>query len=558
MPEIGQAATAGSSGSRSTRQGAPWSLAAGLFCFVVLLATSEILPMAWDEGNAIDRANGILHWFGRFSGSNPGPSPFSAAAIHDDWQYVDQIEGHPAFYGAVIAAGHALSAGSVAPLTSYRLGPMALFALAVGAMHYRLRTEFGGVAAWSAVGALLTAPRLFAHAHFASFDGPLTSCWLLAWATFPPAIEGGWRRAAVWGACLGLTMSCKFTGWLAIGVFLSWCVAFRRRVRWRNVLAGIAVAAATFVAVNPPLWHGGFTALHAFFDANLNRAAHGINVPTTFFGETHDIARPLPWYNSLFWTAATVPAGTLALAIIGAICAALGRGGAPGMKLLVLAQWAVLPSVKAMPFAPPHDAERLILPSFAFLAALAGIGAAAAWTWGAARLKRAGRRWLATGLALLLLGSASSLVWYSPQWLSYYSLFVGGLRGATALGLEPTYYWDSLDSETLDWLHSHTAANEFFAIGAPSPQNLQLQRDWGVLQRDWTTTNVLLARWYVVQMRPSFHRPIDRLLLETERPVFQKTVRPPDWGWGPWRLDTPILCVFSRQQMLRASRDLSP
>jgi 4-amino-4-deoxy-L-arabinose transferase-like glycosyltransferase len=37
-----------------------------------------------------------------------------------------------------------------------------------------------------AVGALVLLPRMFAHAHFASLDGPLTSCWILCWAAFTP------------------------------------------------------------------------------------------------------------------------------------------------------------------------------------------------------------------------------------------------------------------------------------------------------------------------------------------------------------------------------------
>ena len=34
-----------------------------------------------------------------------------------------------------------------------------------------------------------------------------------------------------------------------------------------------------------------------------------------------------------------------------------------------------------------------------------------------------------------------------PVPLSYFSPIVGGLPGATALGMEPTYYWDGLDSD---------------------------------------------------------------------------------------------------------------
>ena len=61
-----------------------------------------------------------------------------------------------------------------------------------------------------------------------------------------------------------------------------------------------------------------------------------------------------------------------------------------GTGLLLCGQWLVLLVVRALPIPPPHDAERLILPSFAFLAALAGIGAAVVCRVGQARVSDAG------------------------------------------------------------------------------------------------------------------------------------------------------------------------
>ena len=41
-----------------------------------------------------------------------------------------------------------------------------------------------------------------------------------------------------------------------------------------------------------------------------------------------------------------------------------------------------------------------------------------------------------------------------PVPLSYFSPIVGGLPGASALGMEPTYYWDALDNEALTRLEA--------------------------------------------------------------------------------------------------------
>ena len=87
------------------------------------------------------------------------------------------------------------------------------------------------------------------------------------------------------------------------------------------------------------------------------------------------------------------------------------------------------------------------------------------------------------GILLICGASAVNLRWYAPQWLSYYSLAIGGLPGATALGMEPTYYWDGLDQTAgrgvpqLDGLLAHQCCPRLVvgekgvhALGAPNGQ----------------------------------------------------------------------------------------
>ena len=354
--------------------------------------------------------------------------------------------------GIVIAAGQWVSAGWLRPLDAARFGPMVLFAIAAGAMFYRIGRDYSAASAVAAVAALLLMPRVFAHAHFATLDGPLTSCWILAWATFVPASRSGspdargfWRYAVPWGILLGLTLSSKATGWIAPVPFVAWTAVYRDRSAAKTLAVGLPVAFLTFLDVNPPLWHDTLHGLSEFFSLNLHRADRlRLNIPVAFLGESYHLRHPLPWYNTLLWTAITVPVGTLLLAAVGTLGITLGvarhvvrhcHTDRPGM--LLLANWLVLLIVRALPMVPPHDGVRLFLPSFAFLAALAGVGAGKI-------IARASRPLLVyAGLGLIYLGSASSLYWYAPQWLSYYNLLIGGLPGATAAGMEPTYYWDS-------------------------------------------------------------------------------------------------------------------
>ncbi|HUY32579.1 MAG TPA: hypothetical protein VMV69_07330 [Pirellulales bacterium] len=346
-------------------------------------------------------------------------------------------------------------------------------------------------------------------------------------------------------------MSCKFTGWLAVAPYVFWVATFGDRRAARTLAIGVPVAAMAFWAVNPPLWHQPLAGLEKFFELNLSRADHAwLNIPTTYFGARYDARTPLPWHNSLVWTAITVPVGTLALFGVG-LGRALRNWRARPEWMLLVGHWAVLVVVRATPFAPPHDAERLFLPSFAFLAMLAGLGGEALLGWTQRGGSMAG--WLGRGaLAVALAGSMTSTMWYAPQWLSYYNLLVGGLRGANALGMEPTYYWDGLDAEVLAWLDEHTADDEKIAFASSSPENWELMRQWGSLRVACFPAEPGRYRWYVIQRRPSTLSDAERRLTARGRPALRKTIRRPGAGWGPWRLDVPIVEVYDYAEYERA------
>jgi hypothetical protein len=551
----------------STRLGSPSmlpalaSLGAALVCATALLATSPGLPMTWDEGSAVWRAQGIGQWFERLAardGEGSSLSPLSQNGIAEGWRYTTQIEGHPAFYGIVIAAGRSISPRWLGPLDRYRLGPILLFAAAAGAMFYRMAREYSLAAATGAVAALMLLPRMFAHAHFASFDGPLCACWILAWAAFAPAREG-WRGAILFGIALGMTLSAKATGWLAPLGFLAWTLVYRDRAGARAMALGVPVALVTFFLLNPPLWHDPIRGWATFFRMNLGRGQ--FNISTQFFGRMYNLDHPLPWYNTLAWTGITVPVGILSLVGAG-LAVVLWRRRDDRAGMLLLANAGVLLVVRALPHVPPHDGVRMFLPSFAFLAALAGVGAASVPAF-ATRPARSGvglRRVTIAGVLLLYAGSATSMVWYAPQWLSYYNLLIGGLKGAAAVGMEPTYYWDGLDRSVLDWLHQHTTPDEKVLFGpvpaenvqAGPTENLRQMQKWGLFRRRFEFGAPGRYRWYVLQRRPSGMWPADHWLVANCRPALRKTIR--DGGWGPWRLDVPLVEVYSYDSYVQACR----
>ena len=147
-----------------------------------------------------------------------------------------------------------------------------------------------------------------------------------------------------------------------------------------------------------------------------------------------------------------------------------------------------------------------------------------------------------------------NLFLYAPQWLSYYSPVIGGLRGATALGMEPTYYWDGLDRSVLDWLDQHTPEGGKIHFSAPSWANLELMRRWGVLERDYRDESPGRYVWHVLQRRPSAASEADRWLIEHSCPAFSKKIHN---GRPGWLLDVPLVEIYPYEQYLAAKRAVS-
>lgn len=510
---------------------------AGVVCFFLLSATTPILPIVWDEGNAIERSDGILAWFAN-------PRAWNALGIESHWRYTTQVEGHPAFYGVIIAAGRAVASPFLPPLYAARFGPIILFSIAAGALYWRVARDVSPTAAFAAVASLLLLPRMFAHAHFASIDGPLVSCWILTWTAFAPA-RGSRRRSLVWGLFLGMTLSTKATGWLAVPPFVLWALVYRDRGAARTLAIGIPTAILTFFFLNPPLWPAPVEGLTTFFQMNLfRRELGGLNISILFLGRMYNLDYPLPWWNTLFWTATAVPVPVLAAAAVGLVNT-LRECRTDRLGMLVLFNWVVLLIARAVPGTPVHDGIRLFLPSFAFLAIFAGLGTDRILRWASRRrpIFKASIRGAVAAAGVLM---AANLAWYAPQWLSHYNFLIGGLPGANAAGMEPTYYWDGLDDTVLDWLNTHTLEGQKVRFGASSPTNLDFLHRWGRLKPDIHPDAPGRFRWYVIQNRPSGLSPSDQELLKTRPPALVKRIR--HGGWGPWRLDVPVVWVFETER----------
>ena len=440
-----------------------------------MLATAPRMAIAWDEAYTLDRLARVRLWFEaladppafaekwpdlpirktRESVRVPVPSEVDTRAelfSHDVlawfWPFArDEPHGHPPFYAIVAMAGD-LVAPHWPELARARIGTMVAFSLAAGAIFMALARRRGlaaglvGAAAWS------LQPHLFGLGHYATYDALLSSLWVAAVLAFGSAVERGdpvrgrphlgWSLAL--GVLIGWAAGTKLTGWLLPLPLLACAILWRDPRAWRTWLYAGASAVLTIYLFTPPFWVHPFSGVVEFFRSNLGRQ-ETIPIRVMFLGHLYETPREsLPPYNTVAWTLFVTPVGFLLLAIWGE-CQSARHIRTDRLGAAVLVNWIFLLVLRALPGSPGHDGVRQFLPAFGMLAILAGLGAGAA----VAKLGNRGKALL----TIAVLEGLTSVIILMPTPLSYFSPLIGGTPGASRIGLEPTYYWDSLDDKAL-------------------------------------------------------------------------------------------------------------
>jgi len=545
------------------------ALGVSLASAVVMLATEPRMAIVWDEGYVLGREGRLREWFRGLRdpalfaktwrplprseellqqhNATPPPRPeqldtqskllFDRDVLAWFWPFArEEPYGHPPFEALVGLVGDVL-APSWPDLPRARLGPILLFSITAGVIFLFVVIRWGNWAAALATGAWVLQPNLFGHGHYAGYDSVLTSLWVLSMVVFAqvvapqaksPSARSRWFWTLTFGLVLGCAAATKLTGWFLPLPFLAWAVLYRSRQGFKTLLLGLFIAALVVWALLPPWWTQPLAGVVRFLESNLSRG-ETIRIKVLFLGTTYDTPRQsLPWYNTLLWTIFVTPVGFLIMAGLG-FWAALRYWRTESMGLLIAGHWAFLMILRALPHTPGHDGVRLFLPAFGVLALLAGRGARSLLDqWG---------RWGKVAIAAALLEGFISIAVMMPVPLSYFSPLVGGLPGATALGMEPTYYWDALSPEARRWLAENTLPGRTYAFSGFPNSWLYLRRT-GELTRHLYPIDPGDPEWLVVQNRPGAFSPAERLLVAEGRPAY--TVA---------KLGVPLIWIFGFSQL---------
>jgi 4-amino-4-deoxy-L-arabinose transferase-like glycosyltransferase len=449
---------------------------------VLLTVTAPAIGLTWDEPYYIAAADSYADWFGLLVRN---PSQALQPTVID--QYWTVNHEHPPvekiWSGLVWKVAHHF----FDDLTANRLGAILLVALLVALLYLLIAPVYGKAAGLFAALALMSMPRFFFHAHLAALDVPVAvaafGVTFIFWKTIN---RMEWWWGIVLGLAWGLAVAVKLNGVFVPISLVIWCMFFWRKwaAAGRFLLMGLT-AIAVFLIAWPWLYHQTWARIVDYVNFQFHHDLTG----QWFLGKFYLQA---PWTFVWVILVAILPLTTLVLSFIG--IARAGKGKKDGGLVWILIISAL---VSIAPFlfgrSPLYDDDRLFMPVYSFLAALAGIG----FGWIIDRLRKLANLLkhpllshnigLLLGLVLLLPQSITMAELY-PHLLSYYSETVGGLRGATDLGLETTY-WSETYKAALPYINSHAHPGDTLWAELTSYDVLVYYQIHGQLRKDVVILN---------------------------------------------------------------------
>ncbi len=349
-------------------------------------------------------------------------------------------------------------------VSACRMGVTLLWAWLCALVFIIVHAVRGPLAGVFAALAMATLPRLVFHGQVETLDLPVTTFMVAAavmsWRTLesPRLLTGA---AAV--VFFALALATKHNALFILPAALLYLLIIHppqpagtllRLPDLPLVFAGLLFVSPFIVWLAWPwLWFDTWPRLVSYAQYHLR------HYPIHFFyrGALYD-DHLAPWHAPWVMFALTVPLPILALAMAGAwtplkaMFARLPGIARPDLAPLVelarepahrLALFALLQALAqlaavSLPGVPVYGGDKLFLPAFPFAAMLAGLAFAALTPY--ARTFTRPRAVLAFTMLLLLLPGVLGVLLYRGHWLSYYSEFIGGLRGATRAGYERQYY----------------------------------------------------------------------------------------------------------------------
>ncbi|MCH7990468.1 MAG: glycosyltransferase family 39 protein, partial [Planctomycetes bacterium] len=346
-------------------------------------------------------------------------------------------------------------------IAAARTGSAVAFGLLVIVVGYVSGKWYGPVAGMTAATSLVLMPRLFGHAHLASLETVMSLVYVAVvfsvagyWSKQPPPIR---KTALLTGLVFGLALLTKVQAILlpvpiTLWAFFHW----KQRAVLPLALWGLA-GLGVFFLLWPWLWLDPIQHFSEYFLRTTER----VTINVWYFGSKL-ADKDVPWHYPAVMFLTTVPVGLHLLGCAGLFMSSPSQVNSEfdGKEMptvpkpwqdsrlqLVFVCFLFPLLLFSLPGVVVYDGARLFLVVFPLWAVFIGRGSAAVIAW---LSQRWSRKISVSAFAVFLLLQAYGIVSFAPCYLSYYNLSVGGLRGAERLGLEPTYWGDSITRDFLE------------------------------------------------------------------------------------------------------------
>lgn len=468
--------------------------------FAAVVCTSDDMGVTYDEAIYSGCALRFLRWLTlTLQCIKHGDilTPFKYETIQAYWHAKDM---HPPFPKMLTAATYLLF-GNIMPtgLASFRSSTALMFAALIVAVYICLLHRFGRITAIYGALALLTMPRVFAHAHFVTLDVPVASATFIATILMVKAVEQPSKRLIAFGAlALGIAFSCKMNALLSpfgiLAFFLiDWLISKRsgderREANAKLKRAVIVTAISTVFAFAfllltwPWLWYETPKRLASYI------LFHGKHFPvhTFYLGKLHAYA---PWHYPFVMTAVTTPTLTLLMALIGTAITVAHWRKAPSLARLALVNYFIHIAPFCLPHTPKYNGVRLFMPAMPFVVILSSFAFHKLETLLTDALKahhmrlKARPSTFALLIATVLIApSVNSILRIHPFELSYYNALVGGTKGAVyRWGFECTY-WGVNIVQLLPFLNEQRDGSLIFIVPVGLHAYMDMYKRFGWLK----------------------------------------------------------------------------
>jgi hypothetical protein len=231
--------------------------------------------------------------------------------------------------------------------------------------------------------------------------------------------------------------------------------------------------------VNPGWWHDPAGKIIGFLQTSLGRR-ETIPIPTFFFGTTYSFSPP--WSYAWIMTAITVPITTIFTFTLGLLTLYHDTANRRFNAFMFFSCLFPL-FITMLPKAPVHDGTRQFFYLFPFMAYFSGAGFyyLTERMLAAIKIKKA---LIPAALGVCILYPAYQTLRIHPYELCYYNELVGGVRGAYALGMETTYWYDVVNEDFLAALNREIPRNAAVSMWVANQAYFEFLQDKGKIRKD--------------------------------------------------------------------------